>query len=87
MTTMPAERLFIDTNVLVYASIAEAPLHQAAFARLQTCEETHKELWISRQVLREYLAVLTRPQSFTSPIPTAAALQLAKPPIALLIIA
>ncbi len=29
------------------------------------------ELWISRQVIREYLATLSRPQSFTGPIPTA----------------
>ncbi|MEA5599328.1 type II toxin-antitoxin system VapC family toxin [Rivularia sp. UHCC 0363] len=69
MTTAGAERIFIDTNILVYASIAEAPLHQPALSRLQTYEQTGQELWISRQVLREYLSVLTRPQSFTAPIP------------------
>jgi len=31
-------------------------------------EQAGTELWISRQVLREYLAVLTRPQAFASPI-------------------
>ena len=29
------------------------------------------ELWISRQVLREYLATLSCPQTFTPPIPAA----------------
>ena len=28
-------------------------------------------MWVSRQVLREYLATLTRPQVFTEPIPIA----------------
>jgi len=71
MTTTGAERIFIDTNILIYASIAEAPLHQPALSRLQAYEQTGQELWISRQVLREYLSVLTRPQSFTAPIPIA----------------
>jgi predicted nucleic acid-binding protein len=71
MATTDVERIFIDTNILVYASIAEAPLHQPALSRIQAYEQTGQELWISRQVLREYLAVLTRPQSFTAPIPIA----------------
>ncbi|MHB8764627.1 MAG: type II toxin-antitoxin system VapC family toxin [Deferrisomatales bacterium] len=29
-------------------------------------------LWISRQVIREYLAVLSRPQTFSKPVPTSA---------------
>ena len=40
MTTTGAEHIFIDTNILVYASIAEAPLHQPAFSRLQAYEQT-----------------------------------------------
>lgn len=71
-----AERIFLDTNILIYASIAEAPLHQLALVRIQTYEQSGYELWISRQVLREYLAALTRPQSFTPPVPIPTLLRL-----------
>jgi predicted nucleic acid-binding protein len=63
--------VFLDTNILVYASISESPLHLIAFTAIQTLEQGGSELWISRQVLREYLATLTRPQAFTEPIPIA----------------
>lgn len=58
----------IDTNILVYASIIESPLHLLARQKIQTLQETDASLWISRQVLREYLATLSRPQTFTQPI-------------------
>ncbi len=69
MVTTDAKSVFLDTNVLVYASVAEAPLHQVARDAIQAYEQSGNSLWISRQVLREYLAVLTRPQAFTEPIP------------------
>ena len=60
--TMDAEPAFVDTNVLVYASRALAPMHHVAFASLQRAREKERPLWLSRQILREYLAVVTRPQ-------------------------
>lgn len=68
MATTAAEQpaLFVDTNVLVYANIAEAPLHQAALSALQSARDAGRTLWISRQVLREYLVTLTRPQTFAA---------------------
>jgi predicted nucleic acid-binding protein len=36
---------------------------------LERLAEEGSELWTSRQVLREYLAVLSRPQAFAPPIP------------------
>ncbi len=69
MATMGDESVFLDTNVLVYASIAEAPLHTVARAALQQLAQAGSDLWISRQVVREYLATLTRPQTFTPPLP------------------
>ena len=65
------EKVFLDTNVLVYANVAEAPLHTVALRAIQIREQAGMELWISRQVLREYLATLSRPQTFTPPIPAA----------------
>lgn len=60
----PTSALFIDTNVLVYANVNEAPQHQAALAAIDQAREDGRILWISRQVLREYLVTLTRPQAF-----------------------
>lgn len=56
--------LFIDTNTLVYANVLEAPFHKNALAAITAALEDERELWISRQVIREYLATLTRPQVF-----------------------
>lgn len=56
--------LFIDTNVLIYANISEAPEHAAALNAITQAREAGRTLWISRQVLREYLVTLTRPQTF-----------------------
>jgi predicted nucleic acid-binding protein len=68
MTTGAVERLFVDTNVLVYANVAEAPFHTEARTAIRTYEDQGVTLWISRQIIREYLATLTRPNLFeTSP--------------------
>jgi predicted nucleic acid-binding protein len=62
MATMAADAVFLDTNVLVYANQATALRHAEALALLRQAEQDGIELWISGQVLREYLAVVTRPQ-------------------------
>lgn len=59
--------VFIDSNVLVYASVAEAPLHGIANATLRRLRQEGSELWISHQILREYMVSLTRPGTFKSP--------------------
>lgn len=69
MARKVAENVFVDTNVLVYAAVSSAPSHQAARATLQALRDKGRNLWISRQVIREYLAVLSRPQAFSQPIP------------------
>jgi predicted nucleic acid-binding protein len=61
--------VFIDTNILVYASRPSAPEHGAARAALVAIEASGKTAWISSQVLREYLAVVTRPQASAPPLP------------------
>jgi predicted nucleic acid-binding protein len=62
MTTAVAETVFVDTNVLIYANVDPSPFHPAAIAAIQDYEATHTKIWISRQVLREYLATLARPR-------------------------
>src|SRR4051812_6959542 len=68
MATTAVSSLFIDTNILVYATTAQARLHAAAAGAIQTWTQSGVDLWISRQVLREYLATLTRPQTFIHPL-------------------
>ncbi len=61
MATMGDKAVFLDTNVLVYASVAEAPFHHIARERIQPLKNPETEFWISRQVLREYLATFNPP--------------------------
>jgi predicted nucleic acid-binding protein len=63
--------VFIDTNILVYANLALSPFHAQAVERLQTLDNRGIDLWISRQVLREYLSAMTRPGDLTGQIPIA----------------
>ena len=60
---------FLDTNVLVYAASLSAPLHQRAAEEIRRRHESKQDLWISRQVLREYLVTLSRPQAYSNPKP------------------
>ena len=73
--TAAADAVFLDTNVLVYANVNSAPLHMAALSDIQRLHDSGRELWISRQVIREYLAVLSRPQTFSAPLPMATLVQ------------
>jgi len=60
--------MFVDTNVLVNARILEAPDHERARASLERAFAAPAALRINRQVLREYLAVVTRPQTWAVPL-------------------
>ena len=60
--------MFIDTNVFVYARLTEAPQYQLARAMLQRASISGERMCISRQIMREYLATLTRPQTLSMPV-------------------
>ena len=60
--TEAAEATFLDTNILVYASVAASPFHTASLDAITKLENTNVPIWISRQVMREYLATLVRPK-------------------------
>ena len=67
--------MFIDTNVLIKARILEAPDHDIARERLSRALQECEPLRISRQLVREYLAVVTRPQSWPAAITREEALE------------
>ncbi len=56
--------MFIDTNVLVMSRIPGAPYHAAARTSLERAFQDTDPLRISRQVIREYLSVVSRPQTW-----------------------
>jgi predicted nucleic acid-binding protein len=63
------DSIFLDTNVLIYAGVQESPFHQWTVHTIFRFEQEGKKLWISRQIIREYLAYLTRPQIIGNPVP------------------
>ncbi len=67
--------MFVDTNVLVQARFPGAPHHVTAGAILARATRESGRPCISRQVLREYLSVTTRAQSWARALPMKAALR------------
>lgn len=61
---MDDNALLVDTNVLVYANVIETPFHEQALAAVNAAYQANRTIWISRQVIREYLVTMTRPQAF-----------------------
>ena len=60
--------MFIDTNLLVAYMNVDVPEHLNARVILDLALQEAEPLRISRQVMREYLAVVTRPQSWSAPV-------------------
>jgi len=66
---MDDELLFVDTNILVYATDPRSPLQPLATEALRQAREAGVPLAVSPQVLREYLAVASRPTAAGGGIP------------------
>lgn len=58
--TMDAETVFIDTNILVYATDDESPFHAKSLGILKKLMTDGIDFAIGPQIVREYLVVLTR---------------------------
>lgn len=65
----PVFPVFIDTNVLVCATLGDSTHCFAARRLIDQLERANTELWISQQVLREFVASMTRPQGPSAPLP------------------
>jgi predicted nucleic acid-binding protein len=66
---MGADAVFLDTNILVHANATASIHHPRALEALARVDRGEGKAWISRQVLREYLAVVKRPQAFGAGLP------------------
>ncbi len=65
---MMGGKTFIDTNVLFRARIKSQNLHDEAKRLIDGQINVGAELWISRQIIREFLVHVTRPQSVSQPM-------------------
>jgi predicted nucleic acid-binding protein len=63
-----AAKVFVDTNILLRATISQFPLHTESKSLINSQLNAGTELWISRQVIREYINQATRPQIFMNPM-------------------
>lgn len=64
MTTDVSTPIFLDTNVLIQLHIPSAEKHEDVTRAVKRLLEENHKIRISRQVLREYAAVLTRNQPY-----------------------
>ena len=69
MATTPGSAVFVDTNILIYANVPASPFCTQARKRLTEMEAAGVDLWISRQTIREYLVIMSRPGTLTPPVP------------------
>jgi predicted nucleic acid-binding protein len=74
MATTVADPVFVDTNVLVYSTRPLSAHHAAAARALARIGAGGATLLISPQILREYLAVVTRPEATAPGLPMPAAI-------------
>ncbi len=65
---MENDKIFIDTNILIYANLSLSPFHELAQNRIKQFVTTGFNLFLSRQVLREYLSSMTRKNELTAEV-------------------
>jgi len=52
--------IFIDTNILVYANNSLSPFSRIAQTKLNEVLANYENIWVSRQVLREFAAIVSK---------------------------
>jgi predicted nucleic acid-binding protein len=67
MMTM-ADRTFADTNIVLRLLNSALPEYTAVEQLVRQVRTSNSELWISRQVIREYLVQVTRPGFLAVPL-------------------
>jgi predicted nucleic acid-binding protein len=61
------DKIFLDTNILVYLANEDSSFHHGVLTRFRELSKQY-ELWISRQVLREYAVVMTGSAALEKPL-------------------
>ncbi len=65
---MEDKSISVDTNILVYCNNKDSPFCKASREKLEQFIKNGDRLFISDQVLREYLVIMTRPGVLEEPI-------------------
>lgn len=52
-------KIFIDTNILVYATFGASPFYEVSKLKLKEIDSPDNQLFVSSQVLREYHKAMT----------------------------
>jgi predicted nucleic acid-binding protein len=68
-------KAFVDTNILLRALMTELNLHPEAHALLKQLLHEDTELWISGQVIREFMVQVTHPKTLHIPLTIQAAIK------------
>src|SRR5437660_2395509 len=71
MTITAGSSVFVDANILVYSTFDQVGFCEVARNRLTELDNVPVRFWTSRQVLREFLPVTSRP-GFIAPLPNVA---------------
>ena len=66
--TTTGVKVFVDTNVLLRGTIEQFSLYKEIQKLLDDYITNGAELWISRQIIREYMVQATRPQTVAYPM-------------------
>ncbi len=57
---MTADEIMVDTNILVYSTAGESKFRDVSRKTIKKYVDDEYTLWITRQILREYLVVKSR---------------------------
>jgi predicted nucleic acid-binding protein len=69
MVTTDDKFCFLDTNILVFASDSNSPWHQTSKEKIRKLIGEGFRLFISPQILREYVSVASRSTGTEKPVP------------------
>jgi predicted nucleic acid-binding protein len=69
METAEDKTCFIDTNIIVFASDSRSPWHQSSKEAINKLLNEKFRLFISPQILREYISVASRFTEAKGPVP------------------
>ena len=61
------DKIFIDTNILIYIIDEDSPFHEESKESFSKIEK-NSQLWISRQIIREYSVITTRTDLIAKPL-------------------
>lgn len=67
---MNGNDIFIDTNILIYHTFEdfETEKHQTVTATFEQLQQQHARFYISSQIVREFVAIVTNGKIFRTPL-------------------